>query len=79
MKQQTLNILKTYKDRAGYFGISPNSLYVKLDEQRDDCTVDNLIDPTLLDLEQSHQVYLTRSSQVSDRGEITLICYREPK
>lgn len=72
MKDKILSVLKSCHGRGGYYGITPNDLANKtgIDELKW-----SLIE--LRHLEEDKLVYLTRSTQENNRGEIVLICYRE--
>lgn len=71
MKDKILSVLKSCKGRGGYYGITPFNLFLNVDYDMPD------IEIALEELEKENKIYLTRSTQENNRGEITLICYRE--
>lgn len=77
MKDKILSVLKSCKGHAGYYGITLSKLIQSFDSETQIWTSDDCVKGYLEKLESSNQIYLTRSTQENNRGEIVLICYRE--
>lgn len=74
MKDKILSVLKSYHGRGGYYGITPFELFSSFKNFPIGVRLNIL--PTIDELEKENKIYLTRSTQENNRGEIVLICYR---
>lgn len=78
MKDKILSVLKSCKGPAGYYGITPKAHWILLEPLLDfPADFEKSCYDCILELEKENKIYLTRSTQENNRGEITLICYRD--
>lgn len=75
MKDKILSVLKSCKGRAGYYGCTMDYLMQQIKFLA--YNPYEVMQQELVLMERRKEIYLTRSTQENNRGEIVLICYRD--